>query len=163
MKLETLRKRREFLRVRGGGRWATHAFVLETKQRPAMAATDATNMWNAAPDNGPGSGPRVGFTVTKRLGNAVRRNRIRRRLKAALQEVAQSAAKDHFDYVVIARAPSHDMTFAELIDLMAKAFERVHQPDRKSGRQRRKRSANGASAEKSATQTTDKVKLNPRP
>ncbi len=159
MKLETLRKRREFLRVRGGGRWATHAFVLEAKQRLPIPAVAATKMQSAVPD----SGARVGFTVTKRLGNAVKRNRIRRRLKAALQEVAQSAAKDHFDYVVIARAPSHDMTFAELIDLMAKAFERVHQPDRKSGRQRRKRSANGASAEKSATQTTDTVKINPNP
>ncbi len=163
MKLETLRKRREFLRVRGGGRWATQAFVLEARQRLPIAAVGATKVQNAGPDNEPSSRPRFGFTVTKRLGNAVKRNRIRRRLKAALQEVAQSTAKDHFDYVVIARAPTHDMTFAELIDLMAKAFERVHQPARKSGRQRRKPSSNGVSAEKSATQTTDKVKINPRP
>ena len=141
MKLETLRKRREFLRVRGGGRWATHAFVLEAKQRLPIPSVAATKMQNTVPDNG----PRVGFTVTKRLGNAVRRNRIRRRLKAAVQEVAQSAAKDHFDYVVIARAPTHDMTFAELIELMAKAFERVHQPAGKSRRQRRKQPTNGDS------------------
>lgn len=135
MRLETLRKRHEFLRVRGGGRWATHAFVLETKQRvppieaPARPAPIVSQ-----------SQPRFGFTVTKRLGNAVRRNRIRRRLKAALQVVAETGAKDHFDYVMIARAPAHDMTFAELTDLVANAFERVHQPARKTGDRRPKRS-----------------------
>ena len=156
MKLQTLRKRREFLRVRGGGRWATPAFVLETKQRQPAAVAQST-------DDQPvdqiaerlDDAPRVGFTVTKRLGNAVRRNRIRRRLKAAVQEVAQSGAKDHFDYVVIARGPSHDMTFADLMDLMSQAFQKVHDPARKSGRPRRKRPARGARAENSATQTTD--------
>ena len=156
MKLQTLRKRREFLRIRGGGRWATPAFVLETKQRQPAAAAQST-------DDQPvhqvldraSRAPRMGFTVTKRLGNAVRRNRIRRRLKAAVQEVAQSAAKDHFDYVVIARGPSHDMTFAELTGLMSQAFKKVHDPARKSVRPRRKRPTRGARAENSATQTTD--------
>ncbi|MBU2533410.1 MAG: ribonuclease P protein component, partial [Alphaproteobacteria bacterium] len=63
MKLATLRKRREFLRVRGGGRWSTSAFVLEGKRR---ADADVVKVRVSA--------PRVGFTVTKRLGNAVRRN-----------------------------------------------------------------------------------------
>lgn len=146
MKLETLRKRREFLRVRGGGRWATPAFVLETKQRPPVDAD--------TPQQPPaGTGPRFGFTVTKRMGNAVRRNRIRRRLRAALQEVAQSRARDHFDYVVIARMPAHDIAFTELTGLMTTAFERVHRPGAQSGRQRRNRpkSKDGSDKNRSTT------------
>jgi len=133
MKLETLRKRREFLRVRGGGRWATHAFVLEAKQRRPIDEDHQNSAANALKSC---CGPRFGFTVTKRLGNAVVRNRIRRRLKAALQEVAMPAARNHFDYVLIARSAAQDMTFADLSGLVAKAFERVHQPA--SGRRRKR-------------------------
>lgn len=156
MKLETLRKRREFLRVRGGGRWATPAFVLEAKQRPPADA-------DTRPHAPTGTGPRFGFTVTKRMGNAVKRNRIRRRLRAALQEVAQSGAKDHFDYVVIARMPAHDIAFTELIGLMSTAFERVHRPAGQSGRKRRNRPKCKGSSEKNAAQTTDPAKINSRP
>jgi ribonuclease P protein component len=124
MKLATLRRRREFLRIRGGGRSSTHAFVLEGKRRCPPPG---------APDGKPNAGqqPRFGFTVTKRLGNAVKRNRIRRRLKAALCEVAIKAARDHFDYVIIARQPAFDMPFEDLVDLLEKSFERVHRPRHK--------------------------------
>ena len=150
MKLETLRKRREFLRVRGGGRWATPAFVLETKQRPPADAD--------TPQQSPArSGPRFGFTVTKRMGNAVRRNRIRRRLRAALQEVAQSGARDHFDYVVIARMPAHDIAFTELIELMTTAFERVHRP----ATQRRKRPKSKGSTDKKRNTNNGPSENNP--
>lgn len=150
MKLETLRKRREFLRVRGGGRWATHAFVMETRQRTprgdsAQLTENKGAGYRPAESSLPGNGPRFGFTVTKRHGNAVKRNRIRRRLKAAIQAVAETAAKDHFDYVIIARAPAHDMTFAELTELVAKSFERVHQPPRKARDRRDKRSGKNSS------------------
>ena len=150
MKLESLPKRRDFLRVRGGGRWATHAFVMEAKQRaPRQAGPPKPDRevpkHEGAEDEVAAGGPRFGFTVTKRLGNAVTRNRIRRRLKAALQAVAETAAKDHFDYVIIARRPAHDMTFDELTELVAKAFERVHRPARKAGNRRDKRSGKDSS------------------
>lgn len=127
MKLTTLRKRREFLRIRGGGRSSTHAFVLEGKPRPA--SNDGVSGERRTEDR-----PRFGFTVTKRLGNAVRRNRIRRRLKAALGEVAKSAAKAHFDYVLIARPPAFDIQFEDLVSLLQKSFERVHRPHQKTNR-----------------------------
>jgi ribonuclease P protein component len=158
MKLETLRKRREFLRVRGGGRWSTHAFVLEAKRRLPIDEGDKAPLPHTKNSH---DGPRFGFTVTKRLGNAVARNRIRRRLKAALQEVAMPAAKNHFDYVLIARAAAFDMTFADLTGLMAKAFERVHQPA--SGRrQRHNKSKSDESPGKSGKQTADTVQINPK-
>ena len=120
MKLNTLRKRREFLRIRGGGRWSTRAFVLETKERP-----DTPDIRQQTSGALAGTA-RFGFTVTKRLGNAVKRNRIRRRLRAALTEVASAHANATFDYVLIARDAAHDLPFAELTKLMSTAFERVH-------------------------------------
>ena len=111
MRLSTLKKRAEFQRVRGGGRWATAAFVLEGKARMPV---------------GPASGPRFGFTVTKKLGKAVVRNRIRRRLRAALSELAQHRADPCFDYVVIARNAAFDQTYALLKSELQGAFQRVH-------------------------------------
>ena len=153
MKIVTLRKRREFLRVRGGGRWSTPAFVLEGKRRPSEPVEDQTDhtsisdgklwdatLWDGKLWNDKLDVARIGFTVTKRLGNAVRRNRIRRRLKAALQQVADTTPKGGFDYVLIAREPALDITFDDLICLLEKAFDRVHRPRKKTGTAR-KRSA----------------------
>lgn len=138
MKLVTLRKRREFLRVRGGGRWSTPAFVLEAKLRndtkPSLPASAEQAF----------TGPRFGFTVTKRLGNAVRRNRIRRRLKAAVSEVAKVAARDHFDYVLVARDAAHDLDFASLISELKIAFERVHRPAQKQPIRRQRQAKPGS-------------------
>lgn len=110
MSLVTLKTRAEFLRVRGGARCATPAFVLETRSRPADAA----------------SGPRFGFTITKKIGNAVVRNRIRRRLKAALAPLATVRAVATHDYVVIARQPAFDIPFSQLQKDLERALQRVH-------------------------------------
>lgn len=114
MKLVTLKSRSEFLRVRGGARFQCAAFVLEAKQRPD-AGRDTPGPAKAA--------PRFGFTVTKRLGGAVTRNRIRRRLKAAVVLTAAAGALDGTDYVVIARAAAFDMAFGDLVEHFRKAFE----------------------------------------
>lgn len=126
MKLDTLRKRREFLRIRGGGRCATHAFVLETKQREDMQRAVSTAGHHQATEQAK-TNARFGFTVTKRLGNAVRRNRIRRRLRAALSDVAKAGAQANFDYVLVARDAAYDMPYVELTKLLTNAFRRVHQ------------------------------------
>ena len=156
MKLITLRKRREFLRIRGGGRWSTHAFVLETK--PRELPTKATDPSTIAADNT----PHFGFTVTKKLGNAVTRNRIRRRLKAAVSQVAQTEAKEQHDYVLVARKPALDLPFTELTKLLKTAFVRVLQQPAKSNRRRRKVGiASGAPHIKSSD--TPKIKINTKP
>ncbi len=110
MRLSTLKKRAEFQRVRGGGRWSAEAFVLEGKARRDDGIEE----------------PRFGFTVTKKLGGAVVRNRIRRRLRAALAELAGVHANPRFDYVVVARQPCFEIEFAKLRDDLTLAFERVH-------------------------------------
>ena len=115
-KLVTLRRRAEFLRIRGGGRSATPRFVLEGKQRQSDHLVAIPNE----------CGPRFGFTVTKQIGNAVVRNRIKRRLRAALTEVAGLRATADFDYVIIARTAAHACDFRLLVEDFVAGFERVH-------------------------------------
>jgi ribonuclease P protein component len=85
---------------------------LETKPRPAPDAATAQ--------------PRFGFTVTKAIGGAVERNRIRRRLKAAVAAVADAAARPGQDYVLIARKAALDLPFETLKKDLERAFHRVH-------------------------------------
>jgi len=114
--LETLKKRAEFLRLRGGARFATPSFVLETRPRAGGRGASAT------------AGARFGFTVTKKLGGAVVRNRIRRRLKAAVAEVAPDLARPDHDYVLVARTAALDCAFDMLKKDLERALQRVHHP-----------------------------------
>ncbi|WP_291173758.1 ribonuclease P protein component [Hyphomicrobium sp.] len=110
MALETLKKRSEFLRLRGGARFATPSFVLETRPAAEAGRTDI----------------RFGYTVTKKLGGAVVRNRIRRRLKAAVGLIAPKLARPGHDYVLVARAAAYDRAFADLKKDLERALQRVH-------------------------------------
>jgi ribonuclease P protein component len=69
---------------------------------------------------------RFGFTVTKKIGNAVTRNRIRRRLKAALAELAPALAQPGFDYVVVARPVAFSRPYADIIGDLTRAFAIIH-------------------------------------
>ena len=96
--LRRLRRRSEFLRVaRTRKRFAAPGLVLQVRH------------W--AGDEGVGSEATVGlgFTVSKKVGNAVERNRARRRLRAVASDVMPKCAKANRDYVVIGRraAPFH--------------------------------------------------------
>jgi ribonuclease P protein component len=110
-RLATLKRRPQFLRVRSGARWATPAFVLEGKRREEPALPE---------------GPRFGFTVSKQVGGAVERNRIRRRLKAAVRGILPDHLRGDFDYVLIARRPALDAAFATLASDLVEALQRVH-------------------------------------
>ena len=111
-RVTTLKRRSEYLRVRKGSRCATAAFVLEAKARDG--STQA------------GEGPRFGFTVTRHIGKAVERNRIRRRLKAAVRDAAPNHASGELDYVLIARRAALTSQFAALVGELARALARVH-------------------------------------
>ena len=81
---ERLTRRSDFLAARRGEKRRARLFLVEVLKR----------------GEGP---PRVGFTVTKKTGKAVKRNRIRRRLKEAVRlHVADDMAAGN-DYVVVAR------------------------------------------------------------
>ena len=117
-RLITLKRRSEFLRVRKGARSAAPSFVLEAKarERAQPAAVD---------------GARFGFTIARQVGKAVERNRIRRRLKAAIVGAAAARARRDFDYVVIARRAALTLPFGVLVADLINALERIHRPARR--------------------------------
>jgi ribonuclease P protein component len=59
--------------------------------------------------------PRVGVTVTRKIGSAVTRNRVRRRLRAVARAVIPTAPVAGFDLVLIGRAETIDRPFTALI------------------------------------------------
>ena len=71
-----------------------------------------------------GDGLRFGFVVGKRLGDAVVRNRIKRRLREAARHLAP-ALLSGYDIVVIARGPIADRTSTELGTALAKILRRA--------------------------------------
>ena len=68
---------------------------------------------------------RLGFTVTKKLGSAVVRNRIKRRLREAARLVFRDGAAAGYDYVAIARPASLTADFSTLLDDMKRALLRL--------------------------------------
>ena len=112
-RLTTLKCRKDFQSVRKGRRFTTQAFVLEGRQRTAAGVAE---------------GARFGFTVARAVGGAVERNRIRRRLKAAVKSVQMSHARPDFDYVVVARRWALEATFEVLVGELTRGLDRLHCP-----------------------------------
>lgn len=70
---------------------------------------------------------RVGYTCSKKVGNAVARNRAKRRLRAAAAEILPGSARPGWDYVLIGRAETTaSRPFAALLDDLSSAVARVH-------------------------------------
>ncbi|PLX37939.1 MAG: ribonuclease P protein component [Hyphomicrobiales bacterium] len=108
--MDRLKKRAQFLAVAQGARTARRAFVLQALcERPAESPA------------------RFGFTVTKRIGNAVERNRIRRRLRAAV-DVVHATARTGCDYVLVGRRDALTQPFPTLVGDLASALRKVHDP-----------------------------------
>jgi ribonuclease P protein component len=109
--LQRLKRRADFLRVADGRRkWVTPGLILQTL--PCASGDDA------------GAAIRIGFTATRKIGNAVVRNRARRRLRAAAASVMAHHAAAGFDYVLIARAETPKRPYAALIDDLKTALRR---------------------------------------
>lgn len=110
--MERLRRRAAFKAVAGGRRAARAGFVLQALR----SGGDAAGKTGAKSAHRP---PRIGFTVTRKIGNAVVRNRIRRRLREAVR-LAGSHAQDGTDYVLVGRRAALTLHFERLVtDLMS--------------------------------------------
>jgi ribonuclease P protein component len=68
---------------------------------------------------------RVGFTVTKKVGNAVVRNRIRRRMRAAAQALMPGTAQAGWDYVLIGRLRALEEDYAIILRDMRYAIRKA--------------------------------------
>lgn len=75
-------------------------------------------------------GPGVGYTVTKKQGNAVVRNRIKRRLREAFKYKYQQLGVDADDYVLIGRAEAADCPYPQLLADLEKALTRLQPKSR---------------------------------
>lgn len=69
---------------------------------------------------------RVGFTVSGACGNAVTRNRIKRRLRAAVAKLWPDQAQAGFDYVLIGRAGAETAEYQTLVHELSKALAKLH-------------------------------------
>jgi ribonuclease P protein component len=105
---QRLRRRAEFLRVAARGR--------------KVPLTGLVLQALARPDCGPA---RLGFTVTKKVGNAVVRNRTRRRLKETARLLLRETPVQGVDLVLIGREATRHRKFAMLMDDLRRALNRA--------------------------------------
>lgn len=68
---------------------------------------------------------RVGYTASKRVGNAVARNRCKRRLREAVRKIMPSHAREGMDYVLIAREDTAERPFEQLLTDLREALRRL--------------------------------------
>ena len=92
--MERLRKRADFVAAASGIKVPAATFVLQARDRD---------------DRGP---VRVGFTVSKKVGNAVERNRVRRRLREVVRLTSDDALRPGHDYVLVGRRAALSAEFA---------------------------------------------------
>ena len=106
--MQRLRQRADFLAAATGGRAPVSGFVLQALDRR---------------EDGP---VRVGFTVSKKVGNSPERNRVRRRLRELVRISPSAGMRQGYDYVLIGRRAALDLPFERLIEDFTRALSRVH-------------------------------------
>ncbi|WP_213394863.1 ribonuclease P protein component [Yoonia sp.] len=109
--LTVLTKRADFVRASHALRQGTPGIHLQARERA----------------QGEAAGMRVGFTCSKKVGNAVARNRAKRRLREVARQVLPEQGRDGWDYVLVGR---HDVTaslpFDALVADLRRALRKVH-------------------------------------
>ncbi len=115
VQIETLRNRPDFLRAASARRQGTSGFLLQARKR--------------APEEAEAKLIRAGYTCSKKIGNAVTRNRAKRRLRALVREILPAIGKPGWDYVLVGR-PNATVArdFAALKSDLTEAVARIHAP-----------------------------------
>lgn len=108
MKIETLKSSKDFKRLKSGKFHRSQSFILQ-----AMENADSKKV-------------RVGYTVTKQNGNAVIRNRIKRRLRSVAQVVFSNVENKKWDYVMIGKKNTLIISFDRLKSELEFAINKIH-------------------------------------
>jgi ribonuclease P protein component len=127
--LHTLRVRREFLAVAKGDKQVRRGLVLQARQRDVNAKTDLDAA--SDPTSDADTAIRFGLTATKKIGNAVIRNRTRRRLRVLAHEVLSAHGQPGYDYVLIGRAATKHRTWDGLRTDLRSALKKLHKTGNK--------------------------------
>jgi ribonuclease P protein component len=107
---EVLKKRADFLRAASARRQGTPGFLVQARRRDDGAALI-----------------RVGFTCSKKIGNAVARNRAKRRLREVARAILPVQGLPGWDYVLVGRpGATIDRPFAALLADLAQALRQIH-------------------------------------
>ena len=115
-----LKQRADFLRIAGSGRKrVTPGFVLQADRTPASALAEQE-----------GAAMRVGYTVTRKVGKAVVRNKAKRRLRAIARDVLGECGEPGFDYVLIGRRTTTTRPYGNLVAELRTALSQVHADNR---------------------------------
>ncbi len=112
--LEKLTKHADYVEMRKGHKIPTSGFILQGKLR----TSDSVINPNVA---------RYGLTCSKRIGNAVRRNRAKRRLRSLVTNVLPGSALEGWDYVLIGKVNStENLPFVILKKELSAALTKIH-------------------------------------
>ena len=116
--MQRLRQRADFLAAATGAKAPVSGFVLQALDRR---------------EDGP---VRVGFTVSKKVGNSPERNRVRRRLREVVRLAPADRMQRGHDYVLIGRRPALELPFNRMVEDLDRALRRVHAAPGGSGGKR---------------------------